>query len=319
MGKCQSHAASGKKECDDHPAELRLKSTMDLSDDDDSIKKSSRTPSALSIFNEDILLSILSYVADVPFEMTDSVYGIESQRRRAPTDSYSTLTHTLPLVSKQFYNLTSTHDLYWKAALLRLVKKEPNTWGEGLKRIIFDAKCDEIRDEIMERNRNRAAVRGRRDKRTKNGQLNDEPIPQSVLGAEDLDTMPTLVDVLEATATDPGIAGGLPDIRSPVGMRPEEEKKYMDAVYRNVEAELNRKIADLSQQITERKGLDNEALSVELTRLQTLKSEADDNPYNVLTEFPDLTQSILRSIQANDPYIENSHLFKSFMKPIGNM
>ena len=142
---------------------------------------------------------------------------------------------------------------------------------------------------------------------------------ESVLGAEDLDTMPTLVDVLEATATDPGIAGGLPDIRSPVGMRPEEEKKYMDAVYRNVEAELNRKIADLSQQITERKGLDNEALSVELTRLQTLKSEADDNPYNVLTEFPDLTQSILRSIQANDPYIENSHLFKSFMKPIGNM
>ena len=188
MGKCQSHAASGNNECDDHP-ELRLKSTMlsdaeEEEDDDSSIKNS--TPSALSIFNEDILLSILSYVADVPFEMTDSVYGIESERRRAPTDSYSTLTHTLPLVSKQFYNLTSTHDLYWKAALLRLVKKEPNTWGEGLKRIIFDAKCDEIRDEIMERNRNRAAARGgRRDKRTKNGQLNNEHPPQSVVGAEE--------------------------------------------------------------------------------------------------------------------------------------
>ena len=133
MGKCQSHA-SGNNECDDH-TELRLKSTMlsDAEEEEDgnpnlSIKSS--TPSALSIFNEDILLSILSYVADVPFEMTDSDYGIESERRRAPTDSYSTLTHTLPLVSKQFYNLTSTHDLYWKAALLRLVKKEPNTWGE---------------------------------------------------------------------------------------------------------------------------------------------------------------------------------------------
>lgn len=142
---------------------------------------------------------------------------------------------------------------------------------------------------------------------------------ESVLGAEDLDTMPTLVDVLEATATDPGIPGGLPDIRSPVGMRPEEEKKYMDAVYRNVEAELNRKIADIKQQITERKGLDNEALSVELTRLETLKSEADDNPYNVLFEFPDLTQSILSNIQANDPYIESSNLFRTFMQPIGNM
>jgi|11BtaG_2_1085332.scaffolds.fasta_scaffold02619_4 hypothetical protein len=142
---------------------------------------------------------------------------------------------------------------------------------------------------------------------------------ESVLGAEDLDTMPTLVDVLEATATDPGISGGLPDFRSPVGMRPEEEKKYMDAVYITVEAELNRKIADLNQQITEREGLNNKALSVELTRLQTLKSEADDNPINVLFEFKDLTQSILTSMKANDPYIESSNLFRTFMKPIGDM
>jgi hypothetical protein len=102
-------------------------------------------------------------------------------------------------------------------------------------------------------------------------------------------------------------------------MRPEEEKKYIDAVYRIVEAELNRKIADLRQQITERKGLDNEALSVELTRLETLKSQADNNPINVLYEFGDLTQSILTSIKANDPYIESSNLFRNFMKPIGDM
>ena len=93
-------------------------------------------------------------------------YIIDSSR--SPTDSYSTLTHTLPLVCKQFYKLTSKHDLHWKNGLLRLVENDPN-WEEGLKRTIFDAKCDELRSEIRERNTKR------RDKRTK-----ENAPPQSV-------------------------------------------------------------------------------------------------------------------------------------------
>lgn len=165
---------------------------MDLNDDDEDEPTG---PSTLSIFHEDILLAILSYVADVPFEKVDSVAG-EKERGRTrfyvmamlrslcnsnlnsspaplttlslvllscpPTlgpeykglgaiSTHSTLTHTLPLVSKQFHKLTQNHDLYWKNALLRLVHKEPSLWAEGMNRVIFDAECDEIRDEIAKR------------------------------------------------------------------------------------------------------------------------------------------------------------------------
>mmetsp|Transcript_19673 Transcript_19673/g.25120 ORF Transcript_19673/g.25120 Transcript_19673/m.25120 type:complete len:389 (+) Transcript_19673:51-1217(+) len=114
-------------------------------------------PSSLSIFHEDILLAILSFVADTPFE---TVGGDN------PTCGESTLTHTLPLVSKQFHRLTKQHDIFWENALLRLVKKE-YLWVDGMKRFVFDSKCDKIRSDILERNHNR----NRRDKRTKNNQL----------------------------------------------------------------------------------------------------------------------------------------------------
>mmetsp|Transcript_22700 Transcript_22700/g.38795 ORF Transcript_22700/g.38795 Transcript_22700/m.38795 type:complete len:410 (-) Transcript_22700:59-1288(-) len=117
-------------------------------------------PSSLSIFHEDILLAILSFVADTPFE---TVGGDN------PTCGESTLTHTLPLVSKQFHRLTKQHDMFWENALLRLVKKE-YLWEDGMKRFVFDSKCDKIRSDILERNHNR----NRRDKRTKNNQLQQQ-------------------------------------------------------------------------------------------------------------------------------------------------
>jgi hypothetical protein len=51
---------------------LKTKSTMDLIDDDEDEPTG---PSTLSIFHEDIILAILSYVADVPFEKVDTVTG----------------------------------------------------------------------------------------------------------------------------------------------------------------------------------------------------------------------------------------------------
>lgn len=122
-------------------------------------------PSSLSIFHEDILLAILSFVADTPFE---TVGGDN------PTCGESTLTHTLPLVSKQFHRLTKQHDMFWENALLRLVKKE-YLWEDGMKRFVFDSKCDKIRSDILERNHNR----NRRDKRTKNNQLQQQQRAQA--------------------------------------------------------------------------------------------------------------------------------------------
>ena len=65
MGKCQTRLANLAHDNEDE--DLQLKPTMVSSDD----SVAEAPPSALSIFHEDILLSILSYVADVPFEMVD--------------------------------------------------------------------------------------------------------------------------------------------------------------------------------------------------------------------------------------------------------
>ncbi|KAL9185268.1 hypothetical protein ACHAXT_003045 [Thalassiosira profunda] len=172
MGKCQARLLSHPPAADVDAAAAALKAdlTMDASDSDGEEAAAPVPPApphALSLLqHEDILLSILGYVADVPFEMVD--------KARSPTDSHSTLTHILPLVSWQFHRLTRGHDLYWKQALLRMVKDEPSLWEEGMKKLIFEAKCDELRTEMMERNRNRA----RRGKRTKESQLIDPPQSQ---------------------------------------------------------------------------------------------------------------------------------------------
>ena len=64
------------------------------------------------------MANIFSFVADVPFEN--------------PTSSFkSTLTHVLPLVSKDVRRITST-DFFWKSALDRLAVKDPYLWRNGL-------------------------------------------------------------------------------------------------------------------------------------------------------------------------------------------
>ncbi len=82
---------------------------------------------------------------------------------RDPVETHSTLTHVLPYVSKQFHRLCSGHDLYWKNALIRLVKDDQHLWEDGLKRLIFECQCNALREAINDRNRARA----RRGKRTK--------------------------------------------------------------------------------------------------------------------------------------------------------
>ena len=61
--------------------------------------------------------------------------------------------------------------------MIRLVHNEPKLWAEGVKRVIFDAECDEIRDEIAKRILSQSERR--RDKRAKNDQRNYQT-PQSV-------------------------------------------------------------------------------------------------------------------------------------------
>ena len=61
--------------------------------------------------------------------------------------------------------------------MIRLVHNEPKLWAEGVKRVIFDAECDEIRDEIAKRIQSQSERR--RDKRAKNDQRNYQT-PQSV-------------------------------------------------------------------------------------------------------------------------------------------
>lgn len=78
MGKCQSRFEPHRKSLQSQKQLLSLKSksTMDLNDIDEDEPTG---PSTLCIFHEDILLAILSYVADVPYEKVDSVTG-ETER-----------------------------------------------------------------------------------------------------------------------------------------------------------------------------------------------------------------------------------------------
>ena len=68
---------------------------------------------------EDIMIHILSFVADAPFESNHTVTYASS------------LTHGFPLVSKQLRRLAKT-DSFWMDALVRQVVKEPDLWFKGL-------------------------------------------------------------------------------------------------------------------------------------------------------------------------------------------
>ena len=97
-----------------------------------------------------------------------------SHPSRSPIDTRSSLTHTLPLVSKQFHKLCTTHDLFWKAALLRLADRESlGLWEEGLKRFVYDADCRDMRRRLRDVNSGGSSSRNgvRRDKRTRNAAI----------------------------------------------------------------------------------------------------------------------------------------------------
>ena len=143
----------------------------------------------------------------------------------------------------------------------------------------------------------------------------------NILNANDIDTMETLSDVMEATASSPGIQGGLPNFTVPVGMRPGEEKQYEDRIYTRLEARLTNEINALTAESNKRtsQGLSVVDVETERTRLTTLKTQAGDNPYNLIYEFPDLTKSLLLSIAANDPYVKNSLLYANWAADVSNM
>lgn len=70
---------------------------------------------------EDLMLHVLSFVAEAPFE------------KRGVDSFVAPLTHSLPLVSQQFKRLVQQNENLWKAALVRQLKKEPLLWYQGLK------------------------------------------------------------------------------------------------------------------------------------------------------------------------------------------
>jgi hypothetical protein len=71
---------------------------------------------------DELKMSVLSFVADAPFEVMP-----ENYRK-------SSLTHKIPHVSRKFRDLSKS-DLYWKTALERQVANEPVNWRTALHRI----------------------------------------------------------------------------------------------------------------------------------------------------------------------------------------
>jgi hypothetical protein len=70
--------------------------------------------------HEELKLTILSFVADAPFETMPENYP------------KSALTNELPSVSRQFRSICNS-DVLWKDALIRITKKEPELWKAALR------------------------------------------------------------------------------------------------------------------------------------------------------------------------------------------
>mmetsp|Transcript_7101 Transcript_7101/g.10177 ORF Transcript_7101/g.10177 Transcript_7101/m.10177 type:complete len:353 (+) Transcript_7101:61-1119(+) len=90
----------------------------------------------------DNLLLVASFVADVPFEFSTESSG-----------SSSTLTHVLPLISRQFHSIfcnSIQSDFLWRNALERLARNEPALWKEALSELVcstsFASSDDQTRD-----------------------------------------------------------------------------------------------------------------------------------------------------------------------------
>lgn len=88
-------------------------------------RKSKSFPLFLNL-QDDLQAKILSFVADAPFESK----ALDNK----PPAAISSLTHTLPCVNRQFH-MMSTSDAFWKAALLRMVQREPSLWKTALEKL----------------------------------------------------------------------------------------------------------------------------------------------------------------------------------------
>lgn len=80
---------------------------------------SSPTFHPLLELQDEIVVSILAFVADCPYEMST-------------LQNTSTLTHVIPLVCKQFYSISRNSDYIWKGIMTRLLKNESELWGSAL-------------------------------------------------------------------------------------------------------------------------------------------------------------------------------------------
>jgi hypothetical protein len=98
---------------------------MTKADNDNDNRSISISNSSFHLFNylcDELKISVLSFVADAPFEVMP-----ENYRK-------SSLTHKIPHVSRKFRDLSKS-DLYWKTALERQVENEAVNWRTALHRI----------------------------------------------------------------------------------------------------------------------------------------------------------------------------------------
>ena len=105
----------------------------------------SEQPTSFSCFgslSNDLKVHVLSFAADAPLEsFVNDQNSPEKTSWKAP--QHSSLTHILPLVSKEFQNLADS-DVLWKEAIVRQVNNDPLVWGTAVKDILSNTTktCD---------------------------------------------------------------------------------------------------------------------------------------------------------------------------------
>ena len=78
-----------------------------------------------SYLSEDLKATVLSFVADAPFETVTLPQNYPK----------SNLTHSLPAVNRHFRSLCNGN-LFWKEAVIRMTKQEPDLWTKALRALL---------------------------------------------------------------------------------------------------------------------------------------------------------------------------------------
>jgi len=89
-----------------------------------------------SYLSEDLKATVLSFVADAPFEMMPQNYP------------KSSLTHALPAVNRQFRSMCNDGNLFWKDGVVRMTKQEPRLWKTALHRLSGEGAASTISSSI---------------------------------------------------------------------------------------------------------------------------------------------------------------------------